>query len=45
MQVVLKIKQRCGICTHKIKKGDTILIKKDNTVVHKDCLDELKKKK
>jgi len=43
MQISMKIKQRCLVCKKKLKKDDLIFIRKDNTVIHEQCLRELKK--
>lgn len=45
MQISVKIKQRCLACKNKIKKGELIIIKKDGTIIHDDCLRILKKRK
>ena len=44
MQIAIKIKQRCLLCKHKIKKDDVILIRKNGTVVHDSCAKEVKKR-
>jgi len=42
MKISIKINQRCLFCKKKLKKGDAICIRKDNTVLHKDCIPQMR---